>query len=60
MTQKAIAELYQTSPQNLRLILKRFMKEAELEEKSTCKYYLQVQNEGSREVKRKQNTTTSK
>src|SRR5699024_8674652 len=53
MTQKAIAELYQTSPQNITLHIKNIYEEAELEEESTCKYYLQVQNEGSREVKRK-------
>src|SRR5690625_713708 len=52
MSQKAIAELYQTSPQNITLNIKNIYEEAELEEKSTCKYYLQVQNEGSREVKR--------
>ena len=53
MTQKAIAELYQTSPQNITLHIKNIYEEAELQEESTCKYYLQVQNEGSREVKRK-------
>nr|WP_144921682.1 virulence RhuM family protein [Paenibacillus bovis] len=53
MTQKAIAELYQTTPQNITLHVKNIYEEGELEEESTCKYYLQVQNEGSREVKRK-------
>lgn len=53
MTQKAIAELYQTSPQNITLHIKNIYEEGELEEESTCKYYLQVQNEGTREVKRK-------
>lgn len=53
MTQKAIAELYQTSPQNITLHIKNIYEEAELQEEQTCKYYLQVQNEGSREVKRK-------
>lgn len=53
MTQKAIAELYQTTPQNITLHVKNIYEEGELEEKSTCKYYLQVQSEGSREVKRK-------
>lgn len=52
MTQKAIAELYQSSPQNITLHIKNIYEEAELQEESTCKYYLQVQNEGSREVKR--------
>lgn len=53
MTQKAIAELYQTTPQNITLHVKNIYEEGELKEESTCKYYLQVQNEGSREVKRK-------
>src|SRR5690625_144845 len=53
MTQKAIAELYQTSPQNITLHIKNICEEAELQEESTCKYYLQVQNEGSRKVRRK-------
>ncbi|WP_117148872.1 virulence RhuM family protein [Paraliobacillus zengyii] len=52
MTQKAIAELFQTSPQNVTLHVKNIYEEGELEE-ATCKYYLQVQHEGSREVKRK-------
>ncbi|GEN44637.1 virulence RhuM family protein [Alkalibacillus haloalkaliphilus] len=53
MTQKAIAELYQTSPQNITLHIKKIYEECELQEEATCKYYLQVQNEGSREIKRK-------
>lgn len=53
MTQKAIAELYQTTPQNITLHVKNIYKEGELKEESTCKYYLQVQSEGPREVKRK-------
>ncbi|MFC4558380.1 virulence RhuM family protein [Virgibacillus kekensis] len=53
MTQKAVAELYQTSPQNITLHIKNIYEEAELQQDSTCKYYLQVQNEGSREVTRK-------
>jgi len=52
MTQKAITELYQTSPQNITLHIKNIYEEGELSEVSTCKYYLQVQNEGEREVKR--------
>ncbi len=52
MTQKAIAELYQTSPQNITLHIKNIYKEAELQETATCKYYLQVQNEASRQVQR--------
>ncbi len=52
MTQKTIAELYQTTPQNITLHIKNIYQDGELEETSTCKKYLQVQTEGSREVKR--------
>lgn len=52
MTQKAVAELYQTSTQNITLHISNIYKDGELEEDSTCKYYLQVQHEGKREVKR--------
>lgn len=55
MTQKAIAELYQTSPQNITLHIKNIYEEAELQEEATCKYYLQVQSEGSREVNERRN-----
>ncbi|MBV1758531.1 MAG: hypothetical protein KMY55_11910 [Dethiosulfatibacter sp.] len=52
MTQKAIAELYQTTPQNITLHIKNIYEEGELEENSTCKSYLQVQTEGNRTVQR--------
>ena len=51
MTQKAIAELYQTSSQNITLHIKNIYEEEELDELATCKSYLQV--EGGRKVKRK-------
>ena len=54
MTQKSISELYQTTPQNITLHIKNIYKDSELEEKATCKSYLQVQKEGSRDVKREQ------
>jgi len=54
MTQKSISELYQTTPQNITLHIKNIYKDGELEEKATCKSYLQVQKEGSRDVKREQ------
>ena len=54
MTQKTNAELYQTTPQNITLHIKNIYEDGELEEVSTCKKHLQVQREGSREVKRKQ------
>src|SRR5690625_7558316 len=52
MTQKALAELYQTTSQNITLHVKNIYDENELSENSTCKNYLQVQVEGRREVKR--------
>ncbi|HBM98550.1 MAG TPA: hydroxyacid dehydrogenase, partial [Ruminococcus sp.] len=42
MTQKNIAELYQTTPQNITLHIKNIYTDGELEELATCKNYLQV------------------
>ncbi len=53
MTQAGIAELYQTTPQNITLHLKAIYEDGELNEEATCKEYLQVQNEGMRKVSRK-------
>lgn len=52
MPQKSIAQLYQTTPQNITLHIKNIYGDGELEQDSTCKNYLQVQNEGNRQVKR--------
>lgn len=52
MTQKSIAELYQTTPQNITLHIKNIYSDGELDELSTCKNYLQVQSEGVRQVQR--------
>ena len=41
-----IAELFQTTPQNVTLHLKAIFEEGELEEEATCKDYLQVRFEG--------------
>lgn len=54
LTQKMMAELFQTTPQNVTIHLKNVFDEKELSEDSTCKEFLQVQIEGSREVERKQ------
>jgi len=54
LTQKMMAELFQTTSQNITLHLKNIYEEKELEEKATCKEFLQVQTEGTRNVKRKQ------
>lgn len=52
LTQAQMAELFQTTPQNITLHLKAIFQEAELSESATCKEYLQVRSEGKREVER--------
>ena len=52
LTQAGIALLYQTTPQNITMHLKSIYEEGELNEEATCKEYLQVQQEGSRSVRR--------
>lgn len=52
MTQAALAELYQTSPQNITMHIKNIYSDNELNENATCKSDLQVRTEGNREVKR--------
>src|ERR1022692_200033 len=48
LTQAAIADLFQTTPQNITLHIGAIYQEEELSEESTCKEYLQVRQEGSR------------
>ena len=45
LTQKLMTELFQIKPQNITRYLKNIYDEGELDEKATCKDYLQVQNE---------------
>ena len=52
LTQAQMAELFQTTKQNVSLHVNNVYKECELEEKSTVKEYLTVQNEGKRSVRR--------
>jgi len=52
LTQAAMAELYQTTPQNITLHVKSIYDEGELSEAATCKDYLQVRQEGDRQVQR--------
>ena len=54
LTQKLMAELFQVKPQNITMHLNNIYEEGELDEKATCKDYLQVQKEGKREINRKQ------
>src|SRR3989304_10200488 len=54
LTQKLMAELFQTTPQNITINLKNIFNEGELDEGATCKDLLQVQIEGNRQVERQQ------
>lgn len=53
LSQKMMAELFQTTSQNITIHLKNIYQENELQEDSTCKNFLQVQQEGRRKVERK-------
>lgn len=52
LNQAQMAELFQTTSQNITLHIKNMYNEGELLEDSTCKESLQVQHEGKRDVKR--------
>ena len=52
LTQKSLAELFDTSTQNITTHLKNIYEDAELQDEATCKEILQVQIEGRREVSR--------
>jgi hypothetical protein len=52
LTQAQMAELFQTTPQNITLHLKAIYAEGEHDEGATCKDYLQVRPEGGRQVNR--------
>lgn len=54
LTQAQMAELFETTPQNITMHLKSVYNDQELDEKATCKDFLQVRKEGTRTVKRKQ------
>src|SRR6185437_8685492 len=53
LNQNQLAELFQTSKQNISLHVRNVYEEGELPEQGTVKEYLTVQKEGSRQVKRK-------
>ncbi len=53
LTQALIAELFQVTPQNVTLHLKSIYAEGEVDEKATCKEFLQVRTEGGRRVERR-------
>lgn len=52
LTQNQIAEIYKTTQENISMHIKNIYKDGELENDSTNKKFLLVQNEGNRQVKR--------
>jgi hypothetical protein len=52
LTQAAIADLYQTTPQNVTQHIAAIYEERELAEAGTCKPFFQVRQEGARQVQR--------
>ena len=52
LTQNALADLLQTTKQNIGQHIKNITEEGELSENSTVKKFFTVQKEGDREVKR--------
>jgi hypothetical protein len=50
LAQAQMAELFQTTPQNITLHLKAIYAEGEQAENATCKSYLQVRQEGERTI----------
>lgn len=52
LTQAQMADLFQTTPQNITLHLKAIYEAGEQLEEATCKDYLQVRSEGNRSVSR--------
>ncbi len=52
LTQKQIAEIFSTTPENILMHLQNVFRDAELLEEGTAKDFLVVRQEGSRQVKR--------
>lgn len=52
LTQAQMAELFETTPQNITQHLRELYAEGEIEEAATRKAYLQVRTEGNRSVSR--------
>ncbi|PKM40250.1 MAG: hypothetical protein CVV03_12495 [Firmicutes bacterium HGW-Firmicutes-8] len=50
LNQAAMAVLFQTTPQNITQHIKNIYRDCDLVENSTCKNFLQVQNEGGRKI----------
>ena len=52
LTQQQMADLFETTPQNITMHIRNLYNEGELEMNPTCKDFLQVRVEGNRTVKR--------
>jgi hypothetical protein len=52
LSQAEMAELFQTTPQNVTQHIRTIYRDGELEREATCKDFLQVQTEGERQVQR--------
>ncbi len=52
LSQRDMAELFETTPQNITIHIRSLYEEGELQEEGTCKDYLQVRTEGGRQVQR--------
>ncbi len=52
LTQQQMAELFETTPQNITMHIRNLYNEGELDMNPTCKDFLQVRTEGNRTVKR--------
>lgn len=52
LTQAEMADLFQTTPQNITMLIKAVYEDGELSPEATCKELLQVRTEGQREVHR--------
>ena len=50
LSQKQMASLFCTTPQNITMHVGNIYKEQELVKEATCKDFLQVQNEGGRDI----------
>ena len=53
LTQAQMADLFATSPQAITQLIRAIYSDAELTEQATCNEFLQVRDEGGREVRRK-------
>ncbi len=51
MNQSSLAQLYNTTPQNITMHIRNIYADGELDELSTCKEFLQIQTEGTRQIK---------